>query len=83
MDQGKCVDKDRVSVITDYDDVLAKQMARKMETTNGKLKFVKRIETVEWLFGNIKTKFKAHRISNTRINRKKPDKRSTQPKKSP
>ncbi len=40
-------------------------MVRKMETTNGKLEFAKRKETVEWPFGNIKTKFKAHRISNT------------------
>jgi hypothetical protein len=57
-DQEKCVGKDRVRVITDYGDVLSKQMALKMESTNGKLEFAKRKEAVEWQFGNIKQNLK-------------------------
>ncbi len=57
-DQEKCVGKDRVRIITDYGDVLSKNMALKMETTNGKLEFAKRKETVEWPFGNIKQNLK-------------------------
>lgn len=57
-DQEKCVGKNRVRVITDYGDVLTKQMALKMESTNGKLEFAKRKEAVEWPFGNIKQNLK-------------------------
>ncbi|MFA5300646.1 MAG: hypothetical protein WC389_20860 [Lutibacter sp.] len=37
-DQLLCVVKDRVRVITDYSGVLSKQMARKMENTQGQIR---------------------------------------------
>ncbi|OPX60700.1 MAG: hypothetical protein A4E25_00285 [Methanobacterium sp. PtaB.Bin024] len=52
------VGKNRLRVITDYGGVLAKKMAFKMETSEGKKEFAKRKETVEWPFGNIKQNMK-------------------------
>lgn len=84
-DQEKCVGKNRVRVITDYGDVLTKQMALKMESTNGKLEFAKRKEAVEWPFGNIKQNLKyiefITRGNSTNKHRKKPNKHRTQYKK--
>jgi len=57
-DQEKCVGKNRVRIITDYGGVLAKQMAWKMETPEGKKEFAKRKEAAEWPFGNIKKNLK-------------------------
>jgi len=57
-DQEECVGENRVRIITDYGGVLAKQMAWKMETPQGKKEFAKRKEAVEWPFGNIKQNLK-------------------------
>lgn len=57
-DQPECVGKNRVRIITNYGNVLAKQMAWKMETPEGKKEFAKRKQTVEWPFGNIKQNLK-------------------------
>ncbi|MBM4241788.1 MAG: hypothetical protein FJ150_09045 [Euryarchaeota archaeon] len=56
--QEKCAGKNRVRIITDYGGVLAKRMALKMETSEGKYEFAKRKQTVEWPFGNIKENLK-------------------------
>ena len=56
--QIECTGKDRFKIITDYNDVLSKQMALKMDTEKGKLEFAKRKMTVEWPFGNIKQNLK-------------------------
>ncbi len=69
-DQLECVGKNRVRIITDYSDVLAKQMAKKMDTPEGQNEFAKRKEAVEWPFGNIKqnlkhTEFLTHGIKQT------------------
>jgi transposase len=57
-DQEKCVGKNRVRIITDYGGVLAKQMALKMDSPEGKQEFAKRKEAAEWPFGNIKQNLK-------------------------
>lgn len=57
-DQEECAGKSRVRIITDYGNVLAKRMAMKMETPEGKKEFSKRKETVEWPFGHIKENLK-------------------------
>jgi len=57
-DQLECVGKDRLKVITDYGNDLAKKMAQKMETSKGKYEFAKRKQAVEWPFGNIKKNMK-------------------------
>ena len=56
--QLECTGKNRVRIITDYDNVFSKRMALKMESEKGKIEFAKRKMTVEWPFGNIKQNLK-------------------------
>jgi len=57
-DQHECVGNNQVRIITDYGGVLAKSMALKMASPEGKLEFAKRKEAAEWPFGNIKQNLK-------------------------
>ena len=69
--QIQCTGKDRLRVITDYGDVLSKQMALKMESKKGKIEFAKRKQTVQWPFGNIKQNLKHTEYNTREIKQKK------------